>query len=113
MAGALSHERQEEVGINKQKDLHDSIVDEGLGKLYQGFLDKAIGQVNNKGIEAVGVLRKGKPYRAIVDCASEKNSDIIVVGKYGHHRDDLAQVGSNSETITRITETNVLITGPV
>jgi nucleotide-binding universal stress UspA family protein len=113
MAGALSYERQEEVGIDKQKDLHDSIVDEGLGKLYQGFLDEAIKQLKNKGIEAVSSLRKGKPYRAIVDCASEKNSDIIVVGRYGHHRNDLAQVGSNSETITRITESNVLITSPV
>jgi nucleotide-binding universal stress UspA family protein len=111
MAGALSQERQEQVGINKQKDLHDNIVDEGLGKLYRGFLEEALKHVHVNGIKVVSSLLRGKAYRAIADCADENNSDIIVVGKFGHHRDDLAQIGSNSENITRIAEANVLITG--
>jgi nucleotide-binding universal stress UspA family protein len=113
MAGALSHKRQEEVGISKQKNLHDSIVDKGLGKLYQGFLDEAKQQVNENSIDTGTNLLKGKAYRTIVEYSEENNIDIIIVGRYGHHRSDLVRIGSNSETVTRIAHTNVLITRSV
>jgi nucleotide-binding universal stress UspA family protein len=111
MAGALSSERQEDVGLNKQQSLHDNIVDEGLGKLYGRFLDAAEAYLDKSGIEYEKSLLKGKAYRVLVDLAKDTSPDIIAVGRFGHHRDNLVQVGSNTEAIVRLTDTNVLIVG--
>jgi len=42
MSGSLSPQRQEEVGLAKQEQLHEELVDEGLGRLYRSFLDQAL-----------------------------------------------------------------------
>jgi nucleotide-binding universal stress UspA family protein len=111
MAGALSAERQEDVGLNKQQSLHDNIVDEGLGKLYGRFLDAAAVHLNKTGVDYEKFLLKGKAYRILVDLAKDTTPDIIAVGRFGHHRDNLVQIGSNSEAIVRLANTNVLVTG--
>jgi nucleotide-binding universal stress UspA family protein len=110
MAGALSQERQEEIGINKQQSLHDNIVDEGLGKLYKRFLDKAQTAAVESGITPESVLLKGKAFTSIIELSNSKKSDLIVAGRFGHHRDDRVRTGSNSEAIVRYAKTNVLIT---
>ena len=111
MAGALTPERQADVGLNKQKSLHDNIIDKGLGMLYQRFLDRAAKDVNEAGMKAGTNLLKGKAFRALVDLADSKGSDLIVVGRHGHHHDDFVRIGSNSEAIVRLARTNVLVTG--
>jgi nucleotide-binding universal stress UspA family protein len=110
MAGALSKERQEDIGLNKQQDLHDNIVDEGLGKLYKRFLDRAEIFANESGISPDISLLKGKTFTAIINHANDQKSDLIVAGRFGHHRDDQVMIGSNSEAIVRNSSTNVLIT---
>jgi len=110
MAGALSQERQEEIGINKQQSLHDNIVDEGLGKLYKRFLDRGGSMAVESGITPDSVLLKGKAFASIIELSDRKNTDLIVAGRFGHHRDDRVKTGSNCEAIVRYAKTNVLIT---
>ena len=110
MAGALSQERQEEIGINKQQSLHDNIVDEGLGKLYKRFLDRAEAIAFESGIKPESVLLKGKAFTSIIVLSNSKNTDLIAAGRFGHHRDDRIKAGSNSEAVVRHAKTNVLIT---
>ncbi len=112
MAGALTRERQEDIGLNKQKSLHDTIIDEGLGMLYRRFLDHAHEQATKEGMHAESSLLKGKAYRALVGLSEDAGCDLIVVGRYGHHRDDFVQMGSNTEAIARLAGTNVLVTSP-
>jgi nucleotide-binding universal stress UspA family protein len=109
MSGALSPERQEEVGLAKQETLHEELVDEGLGKLYQSFLDKALDQCGVMGVKANAVLLKGKAYRALIGHAGNGGVDLIVVGRFGNHREETARIGSNSEAACRLAMTNVLI----
>ena len=110
MAGALSPERQEDIGLNKQQSLHDNIVDEGLGKLYKRFLDKAEAVALKSGITPESNLLKGKVFSSIIDLSKSRESDLIIAGRFGHHRDDRVKTGSNSEAIVRYAKTNVLIT---
>jgi len=110
MAGALSNERQEDIGLNKQQGLHDSIVDEGLGKLYKRFLDKAEAIALKSGITPESNLLKGKAFQSIIALSNDREADLIIAGRFGHHRDDKVKTGSNSEAIVRYAKTNVLVT---
>ena len=110
MADALSHERQEDIGLSKQQTLHDNIVDEGLGKLYRRFLDKAESIAVESGIVPEVHLLRGKTFAAVVDLSNQQKTDLIIAGRFGHHRDDQVMIGSNSEAIVRHAQTNVLIT---
>jgi len=69
MAGTLSPQRQAQVGLSKQQALHDQLIDEGLGKLYEGFLDKARKMCEDAGVPAETRLLRGKPYRALIEQA--------------------------------------------
>ncbi|MFC1607299.1 universal stress protein [Candidatus Latescibacterota bacterium] len=110
MAGSLSPERQEEVGVVKQESLHEEIIDDGLGKLYQGFLDTSQEKCREMGMNADTSLLQGKAYRALIDFEEKTNTDIIVVGRYGNHREDKAHIGSQSELVACHSHSNVLVT---
>ncbi|EFK07920.1 universal stress family protein [delta proteobacterium NaphS2] len=112
MATALSSERQQDVGLNNQQSLHDNLIDEGLGKLYQRFLEIGAKQALQGGITPETSLLKGKTIEQIVNLSVKTDPDLIVMGRYGHHRNDKAQVGSNSEAIVRMAKTNILVTEP-
>lgn len=112
MATALSSKRQQDVGLNTQQSLHDNLIDEGLGKLYQRFLEIGAKQALNGGITLETSLLKGKAIEQILNLSIETDPDLIVIGRYGHHRNDKAQVGSTSEAIVRVAKTNVLVTEP-
>ncbi|MCF8131479.1 MAG: universal stress protein, partial [Deltaproteobacteria bacterium] len=94
------------------QSLHDNLIDEGLGKLYQRFLEIGAKQALNGGITLETSLLKGKAVEQILNLSIETDPDLIVIGRYGHHRNDKAQVGSTSEAIVRVAKTNVLVTEP-
>ena len=102
--------RPEDIGLSKQQTLHDNIVDEGLGKLYKRFLDKAESIAVESGIVPEVNLLRGKTFAAVVDLSNQQETDLIIAGRFGHHRDDQVTIGSNSEAIVRHAQTNVLIT---
>ena len=110
MARSLSPRRQEEVGLDRQGDLHRQIIDHGLGFLYENFLREAEILAKKLDVEASSVLLQGKAYRALIDHASARAIDLIVAGRHGHHRDGVSTVGSNSEALVRLAPVNVLVT---
>jgi nucleotide-binding universal stress UspA family protein len=112
MSGALSPERQEEVGLAKQEALHEELVDEGLGRLYRTYLDEARGQCGVLGLQADATLLKGKAYRGLLGHTGNGDAGLIVVGRFGSHREEAARIGSNSEAAARLAKTNVLIAAP-
>jgi nucleotide-binding universal stress UspA family protein len=112
MGRSLSPSRQEEVGLNKQQELHDQIIDQGLGQLYRLFLDQASERCASRGFQAHRELLQGKAYRALVDHARSSAASLMVLGRFGHHRQRISPVGSNSEAAAQLASTNVLITRP-
>lgn len=110
MAGSLSPERREEVGLSEQEKLHKEIIDDGLGALYADFLKQADELASSLGLEAETRLLQGKVYRAFVDHLNENNCGLAVVGRYGHHRDNFSTIGSNAEAVVRYSSVNVLVT---
>lgn len=87
---------------------HDQMVDEGLARLYESFLDKASAAIDLESKPATRLL-KGKPYQQLADYAGESATDFLVVGRSGLHKTEDAALGSNAEGIARMSKTNVLI----
>jgi nucleotide-binding universal stress UspA family protein len=110
MASSFPKERQEEIGLATQETLHEEMINKGLGKLYQGFLDHAFERSREWGVEAECILLQGKIYRALVEHAKRENAWMVVMGRRGHHYSGFGDVGSNCEAVCRLTETNVLVT---
>ncbi len=107
MTQSLCAERQREVGLDRQEDLHKRFIDDGLGILYQQFLDQAAAGAEG----AAASLLQGKAYRAVAREADRLGAGLIVVGRHGHHREGDALIGSNAEAIARTASTNVVIVG--
>ncbi len=113
MAHCLSAQRQEEVGLANQEELHDDIINDGLGKLYAEFLSAARRRWGVNGVALETFLLTGKAYRALNEQAAASQADMIVVGRYGHHREPCSLLGSNAEGILRTASVNVLLVGGV
>lgn len=110
MAGSLTPERQAEVGLAKQEELHEQLIDDGLGKLYMTFLDQAAELVARRQISAETQLLQGKVYRSLEDYSRQEEADLIAVGRFGQHREEPLDLGSNSEALVQISAGNVLVT---
>ncbi len=110
MAASFSAERREEVGLAKQEELHEQIVDDGLGRLYQSFLTQAAEECSAQGVSAQPRLLRGKAFRALADEALSPEVDLVIVGRFGQHRQDLIDLGSTCEALVRQCPANVLVT---
>jgi nucleotide-binding universal stress UspA family protein len=113
MARSLSAERQEQVGLANQEKLHDDIINDGLGKLYAEFLREAEHRFGGDGAVVKTALTTGKAYCALDLQARQLDADLIVLGRYGHHRESCSRIGSNAENFLRTTAANVLLVGGV
>jgi nucleotide-binding universal stress UspA family protein len=110
MACSLSAERKEEVGLSRQEDLHERIIDSGLHALYAGFLDRAREITRALNVDAQVDIIRGKAYRALVDYLDGNGATLAVVGRHGHHRETISSLGSNAEAVVRLSGGNVLVT---
>lgn len=110
---SLSPERQEEVGLAGQEALHDDIINDGLGKLYSGFLRDAERSIDGNGVAVTTSLATGKAYDALNRQASDCCADLIVVSRHGNHREPCSRLGSNAEGLLRTTSANVLLVGGI
>lgn len=109
MADTMPPEAQAAVGLDKQQALHESLIDEGLGTLYQGFLEDAARQASERGNVPVTHLAGDKAYRALVDTAGSTGASMICLGRFGHHREKISDLGATAEAVARLSGTNVFL----
>ena len=112
MADTMPPEAQEAVGLDKQQDLHESLIDDGLGTLYQTFLDEAKGLALASGADPAVHLVADKGYRGIIRKADEVTASLICLGRFGHNREDGSPIGATAENVARLARCHVLIKAP-
>jgi nucleotide-binding universal stress UspA family protein len=113
MAQALSAETQEQIGLEGQEQLHDEIINDGLGKLYTEFLNQAREHISENSVKLTQSLLTGKPYCVLNKAAQEQKSALVVLSRHGHHRESCSRLGSNAEGLIRTTSANVLLVGGI
>jgi len=109
LSATLSKEAGDVFQFSKQEALHNEIIDRSLADLYSRHLERAAGIAREHGVEAATRLEQGKPFRILCMLAKEQGTDLIVVGHSGMHRSTYSDIGSNTERVAELAETNVLV----
>lgn len=113
LVGVLSDEAGKMFKFRDQEKLHDEIIDDGLGKIYQGYLDKAFQIGLDEGIKVRTVLLAGKAYPEICRYLEENPPSLLVVSRFGAHRTEDLDIGNTAENLLRLAPCNILLTcGP-
>ncbi len=96
--------------FNEQQKLHDEIIDDGLGKIYQEYLHSAYLAGQKEGLEVGTVLLTGKAYPEICKYLEKDPPSLLVAGRFGAHQTEETDIGNTAENIFRLAPCNVLLT---
>ena len=113
LVGVLSDEAGKMFRFKDQEKLHDEIIDDGLGKIYQGYLDEAVQMGLAEGIEVKSALLAGKAYDEIEKYLEKDPPSLLVMSRFGAHRTDEQDIGNTTENLLRLAPCNLLITSGV
>lgn len=111
MGRSLSAERQREVGLDRQQELHEDLIDDGLGRLYATFLEQAQTAARQWGARPHAHLLQGKAYRALARLAADQGAGLLVLGRFGHHLEPGTDIGATAEAAARLAPCSVLVAG--
>lgn len=110
LVGLLSEEGGENFRFKEQEKLHDEIIDDGLGKIYEGYLNRAVAMGRREGIEVTPTLLRGKAYPEICRHLDTDSPSLLVMSRFGAHQVEESDIGSTAENLLRLAPCNVLIT---
>ncbi|MDP6625200.1 MAG: universal stress protein [Nitrospinota bacterium] len=109
IAGVLSDEAGKVFKFKEQEKLHEEIIDSGLAKIYQAYLDISKQVAKKKKIEIETKLLDGKAFEKILQYVENENPWLLIMGKIGIHSDEGMDIGNNTENILRKVSCNMLI----
>jgi nucleotide-binding universal stress UspA family protein len=72
------------------------------------MLDKMVAIHNGNGLTVTKMIKEGKPYKAILEAASELMAEMIVMGTWGSHAIESGMIGSNVNKVVRSADIPVL-----
>lgn len=110
MVGKLTPEASEIFPLEEQGNLHRQVIDQGMARLYQEYLQWAEEVAKEEGISVNTTLLKGKPGIEIARLACQASPSLLLVGRYGAHQVEGMDIGSTAETLLLISPCNLLIT---
>jgi nucleotide-binding universal stress UspA family protein len=109
IASALPEKDRERFDFVAQEKLHDEIIDQGLEKLYQEGLERGALLAGSLGMEIRTEVLAGKVYAQIHHYAALREAALVVVGRWGLHREEESLVGSNALKLARLGTANLLV----
>jgi nucleotide-binding universal stress UspA family protein len=109
LVGVLSRKAGEKFKFKEQEKLHDEVIDKGLKKVYQEYLDKAAEISKKKGVKIHTTLLAGKPYHEISNYLEANPASLLVISRYGAHQAEISQMGNTAENLLRFAPCNVLL----
>ncbi|MDD1677719.1 MAG: universal stress protein [Methanomicrobiales archaeon] len=112
IADALPEKKKEQFNFSAQEKLHDEIIDRGLEKLYEEKLLQGKALAAEQGVEVRIHVLKGKVFSQLHHYAMLERAALLVVGRWGLHRERISTIGSHTLNLARICDTNLLVVAP-
>jgi nucleotide-binding universal stress UspA family protein len=109
IASSLPDGAKEHFDLSAQEMIHNEIIDEGLEKLYRAGLDKGIQFAKSFSVDIQPKVLAGKVSPEIQKYALENDASLIIVGRWGLHKEKRSLIGSNALRLSRLCMTNVLV----
>ncbi|MDA8388839.1 MAG: universal stress protein [Nitrospiraceae bacterium] len=107
----LSDEARKVFRFQEQERLHDEIIDDGLGKIYQDALDEARAEGLKSGVGVKTTLLAGKAGHELCMYLKKDPPALFVAGRFGAHRTEELDIGNTAENLLRTAPCNVLVCG--
>jgi nucleotide-binding universal stress UspA family protein len=112
VAEALPEEASERFNFPAQEKLHDEIIDRGLETLYREGLERGVLLARSLGVEVHPEVVAGKVYPQIHHYAALREAGLVVMGRWGLHREPESLIGSNTLNLARLSTANLLVVAP-
>ena len=98
--------------FEEQEELHNNIIDKGLLKLAQANLKRAQVMADEfPDVEVETQILVGKPFQCILQWIEEVEPSLVVLARHGGHRVEGTDMGSQSDNLTRLAPSNILLVG--
>lgn len=111
IADALSEEAAKVFKFKEQEKLHDEIIDKGMAKLYQDYLDTAAKIAQARELEIKTTLLAGKTYNEILKHIQITKPSLLIMGRFGLHHVPESDMGSNAENLLRLAPCSIFLGG--
>lgn len=112
IAASLPEKAKEHFDLSAQEKIHDEVIDEGLKSLYSDSLKRGIRLADGAGIRVRSKVMAGKVCTEIQNFVSKSDISLIILGRWGLHREHESMIGSNALRLARSSTVNVLIVSP-
>src|SRR3972149_1214658 len=109
IADALSEDAAKVFRFKEQEKLHDEIIDKGMAKLYEGYLDVGERIAKARGMEIKTTLLAGKAYNEILKHIRTTKPNLLVIGRFGLHHLPESDMGSNAENLLRLAPCSIFL----
>lgn len=106
--GLPSHYQDEDV-LQKQRDLHTSLINMGLKLISESYLDVFKRKCQEASVPHEGLLLEGKNYYEIINEVQQGGYDLVIIGAQGLAAVDENLIGSVCERVVRRINTDVLV----
>jgi nucleotide-binding universal stress UspA family protein len=107
----LSYQAGKVFKFEEQEELHNNIIDRGLKKVCEANLMRAEKVAREMDVAMTTEVLVGKPFTRIVDVCERDHYDLVVIGRWGAHHVEGADMGSNTDNLMRLIPNNLLIVG--
>lgn len=107
----LSYQAGKVFKFEEQEELHNNIIDRGLKKVCEANLLRAQKVAAGEGLPITTEVLVGKPFAKILDVCEREEYDLAVIGRWGAHHVEGADMGSNTDNLLRLIPCNLLIVG--
>jgi nucleotide-binding universal stress UspA family protein len=107
----LSYQAGKVFKFEEQEELHNNIIDRGLKKVCEANLMRAEKVAADEGVPITTEVLVGKPFAKITDVCERDDYDLVIIGRWGAHHVEGADMGSNTDNLLRLVPANLLIVG--
>jgi len=109
MEGGLPERYRFEGELEKQREIHDSLITKGLRIITDSYLDAAEGRCRDAGIAMIRKSLEGKNYKALVEDIGTSRYDMVILGAIGLGAVKENLLGSVCERVVRRVNGDVLV----
>lgn len=109
MEGGLPEQFKEEDELERQRDIHDSLITKGLSIITDSYLIQAEKACNKTGLTFKGRSLEGKNYKTLVNEVNNGQYDLLVMGSLGLGAIADSIIGTVCERVVRRSTVDTLV----
>jgi len=109
MEGGLPEQFREEDELERQRDIHDSLITRGLSIITDSYLTQVENACKKNEVRYHGRSLEGKNYRSLTNETNSGNYDLLVIGALGLGAIKGSRIGTVCNRVVRRTDIDALV----